>query len=248
VTTTVLRHGLRVLLAALFVFAGVMHLADPAFFHPQVPTWIPGTDIVIRVTGVLFLLGGLGLLGTGRLREVAAVGLMALLLVVWPGNWWGALQPGSYIREGAPNALDWFRVPFQLVFIGLVYWTSRRRHPRVDWNLVATRAGQPARGPRRPDRIGLALIPRRVRRADGRRSRDQAVIRQLSAASVADRLLVRCGAAGWDRRWPEREAIAALPVTGPGTGPSSHSAAPATSHHAARTRRPRLDRTRRNPR
>ena len=155
-TTTVLRHGLRVLLAALFVFAGVMHLADPAFFHPQVPTWIPGTDNIIRVTGVLFLLGGLGLLGTGRLRSLAGVGLMALLLIVWPGNWWGALQPGSYIREGAPNALDWFRVPFQLVFIGLVYWTSS--DGILEWTGTSLRRGGVNRLAGPVDRTGSASL------------------------------------------------------------------------------------------
>lgn len=115
----------RVGTAAFFGTAGVMHLVDPDFFHPQVPTFVPATDLVVRVTGVLFLLGGAGLLTTGRLRRAAALCLVLLLVAVWPGNWWGALQPGSYVRPGAPNALDWVRVPFQLVLIWVVHRLAR---------------------------------------------------------------------------------------------------------------------------
>jgi uncharacterized membrane protein len=155
-TTSVLRHGMRVLLAALFVFAGVMHLADPAFFHPQVPTWIPGTDNVIRVTGVFFLLGGLGLLGTGRSRSLAAVGLMALLLIVWPGNWWGALQPGSYIREGAPT--PWTGSACRSSSSSSASSTGRHGDGILEWTGTSLRRGRVNRLAGPVDRTGSASL------------------------------------------------------------------------------------------
>lgn len=121
--TARLRTVLRYLLVAFFGTAGVMHLVDPAFFYAQVPDFLPAADLVIRVTGLLFLAGAVGLLLPAARRR-AALGLVVLLLVVWPGNWWGALQPGSYVQPGGPEVLDWVRVPFQLVFIALVLWAT----------------------------------------------------------------------------------------------------------------------------
>jgi len=118
-----LRTALRFLLAAFFGVAGVMHLVDPGFFYAQVPTFIPAADLVIRVVGVAFLAGAVGLL-VPAWRRTAALGLVVLLVVVWPGNWWGALQPGSYVSPGGPEALDWVRLPFQFVFIALVLWAN----------------------------------------------------------------------------------------------------------------------------
>ena len=115
----------RLALTAFFGTAGVMHLADPTFFHPQVPDFLPARDVVIAVTGVLFLAGAVGLLAPARIRRYAAIGLVALLLAVWPGNWWGAVEPGSYVNPGGSNAADWIRVPFQLVFVAVVWWANR---------------------------------------------------------------------------------------------------------------------------
>jgi uncharacterized membrane protein len=119
-----LRHALRLVLVAFFGTAGVMHLVDPGFFHAQLPTFLPAADMLIRGFGVLFLVGAAGLLGPRSVRRVAALELMVLLVVVWPGNWWGALQPGSYVSPGGPEVIDWLRVPFQFVLVALVAWAN----------------------------------------------------------------------------------------------------------------------------
>jgi uncharacterized membrane protein len=118
------RLGLRLVLVAFFGVAGVQHLTDPGFFHPQYPDFLPMADAAIRSFGLLVLAGSVGLLGSPAVRRRAAPGLVVLLLLVWPGNWWGALQPGSYVRPGAPNLLDWVRVAFQLVLIAAVVWAN----------------------------------------------------------------------------------------------------------------------------
>jgi uncharacterized membrane protein len=131
---TVIGLAVRIALAVLFVTAGVMHLTDPAFFSPQVPTFVPAADLVIRAVGVPFLVGGVGLLAPARARRWAAGGLILLLLAVWPGNWWGAIQPGSYVSAGGPDCgrLDPGALPARL---------HRRRLRRQSRRAPARRAG-----------------------------------------------------------------------------------------------------------
>ncbi len=119
------RLAVRLAFVALFGVAGVQHLTDPTFFHWQYPSFLPAANIVIRFFGLLFLLGALGLLGPASVRRRATLGLIVVLLLIWPGNWWGALQPGSYIIPDGSNLIDWVRVPFQLVWIALLIFANR---------------------------------------------------------------------------------------------------------------------------
>lgn len=122
--TRVARVALRLALTAFFGVAAVQHVTDPGFFHPQYPDFLPAADVVIPLVGVLFGAGALGLLGPAATRRRAALLLLVLLVAVWPGNWWGAVQPGSYVSPGAPDLLDWLRVPFQPVIALAVVWAN----------------------------------------------------------------------------------------------------------------------------
>ena len=75
----------RLVLAALFLFAGTVHLVDTRLFLPIMPPWIPQPLAAILVSGIAELLGGLGLLAPVRgLRSAAGWGLLALLVAVFP--------------------------------------------------------------------------------------------------------------------------------------------------------------------
>ena len=62
-----IRIFVRILLAALFLFAGTVHLRNPAFFLPIMPPAIPYPILCVIISGVFELLGGLGLLVPLRL-------------------------------------------------------------------------------------------------------------------------------------------------------------------------------------
>lgn len=80
--------GVRALLAALYGFAGYMHLVKPQPFLSITPGWVPYPEAVIWWTGVAEILGGIVLVQpfSKPLRQAAGIGLALYALCVWPAN------------------------------------------------------------------------------------------------------------------------------------------------------------------
>jgi uncharacterized membrane protein len=123
----------RVLLAAVYLAAGVAHLARPEGFLAITPGWVPFPELVIFWTGVAEIAGAVGLF-IPRLRRAAGIGLALYALCVFPANIRHAVEG---IAVGG-TALGWGyhapRLAFQPVFIwwalfagGVTSWPFRRR-------------------------------------------------------------------------------------------------------------------------
>jgi uncharacterized membrane protein len=113
--------ALRIALAAMFVFTAVSH------FHPRtrpdlirmVPASLPAPALLVTATGVLELLGAIGLLVPQAL-PLAAYGLMALLVAMFPANVQAARE-GLMIAGRRAMPLLW-RLPLQLFWIAALWW------------------------------------------------------------------------------------------------------------------------------
>lgn len=113
--------ALRIALAAMFVFTAVSH------FHPRtrpdlirmVPASLPTPGLLVTATGVLELLGAIGLLVPQALPW-AAYGLMALLVAMFPANVHAARE-GLTIAGRRATPLLW-RLPLQLFWIAALWW------------------------------------------------------------------------------------------------------------------------------
>ncbi|MDQ6809655.1 MAG: DoxX family membrane protein [Verrucomicrobiota bacterium] len=117
--------GSRIVLALFFVAAGANHFIEPALYLSIVPSYLPWRPQLVTVSGVAEILGGLGLLFRPTHR-VAAVGLIALLVSVFPANV-EALRTGMSIAGHAvPSWALWARLPLQLVLIWWVYLSGLR--------------------------------------------------------------------------------------------------------------------------
>jgi len=81
-------------LAAMFVLTGVAHFAPPlrASLIAIVPPRLPAPGLLVSFTGVLELLGAVGLLAPAT-RIVAAVCLLLLMLAMFPANIYAARMP-----------------------------------------------------------------------------------------------------------------------------------------------------------
>jgi uncharacterized membrane protein len=83
-----IRSVLRVVLAAFYAFAGVMHIVQPEPFLSIMPDQIPFPEHIVFLTGVAEIFGAIGLLQPFdiRIRRAAGVGLALYALCVWPAN------------------------------------------------------------------------------------------------------------------------------------------------------------------
>lgn len=115
--------ALRALTSLLFVGAGSMHFIRPESYEDIVPSQLPAPGALVAISGVAEILGGLGLLHA-RSRRFAGLGLVALLLAVFPANINMALNADSLGRGVPPWAL-WARLPLQLVLVALVLRVSK---------------------------------------------------------------------------------------------------------------------------
>ena len=114
--------GLKCLLAAFLMTAGVTHFVNPGFFLKIMPPYLPYPSLLHQLAGAAeILLGGLVLVA--RWRRLAAWGLVMLLLAVFPANLHVALN--SHLYPDFPVVLSWARLPLQLVFLAWAWWYTR---------------------------------------------------------------------------------------------------------------------------
>lgn len=123
----------RYFLAFLFINAGVGHFTMEAFFVSIVPDYVPAPRLMVWISGVAEIAGGIGLL-VPKTRRYAAWGLIALLVAVFPANVDMALHPRPWpdapawtgLHDPDPVALV-LRLPLQLLLAGWVYLFARAR-------------------------------------------------------------------------------------------------------------------------
>ena len=114
-------------IAALFLVAGIGHFVIPAWFDRIVPTWIPNPRLATYVSGVAEIAGALGVLYAPT-RRAAGIGLIALLVAVYPAN----INMLQMARASAASStmyltILWLRLPLQPLMVWWVYGAAVRR-------------------------------------------------------------------------------------------------------------------------
>lgn len=118
----------RGLIAAIFVAAGALHFVTPEFYLRIMPPYVPLHREMVALSGAAEILGGVGVL-VPRVRRWAGVGLMLLLVAVFPANVEMALHPARY---GVAPAAAWLRLPLQPLLVLWIWWATRERPDRPD--------------------------------------------------------------------------------------------------------------------
>lgn len=113
-----------VVTAVVFVIAGVLHFVMPRFYMAIMPSYLPRPLLLVYVSGVFEALGGLGLLLPAT-RTAAAIGLVLLLVAVFPAN--VEMLRLAQARGASPGFQVglWLRLPLQAV---LIWWVWRVAH------------------------------------------------------------------------------------------------------------------------
>lgn len=117
-------------IASLFITAGVLHHVIPAWFDRIVPAWIPDARAATLWSGAAEIVGGIGILIPAT-RRYAGVGLIALLIAVFPANI-NMLQMAHASADSSTAYLValWIRLPLQLLMIWWVWRVAVTRPPR----------------------------------------------------------------------------------------------------------------------
>lgn len=114
------KRVLRWLLAGLMTLAGVNHFVSPDVYVGMMPALLPAPLALVYISGIAEIAGGLGLLPR-RTRKLAAWGLIALLIAVFPANVNMAVNSLPLGERAVPLWALWARLPLQLVLIAWAY-------------------------------------------------------------------------------------------------------------------------------
>jgi uncharacterized membrane protein len=108
------------IMAAVYAFAGFNHIANPAFYLAIIPPELPNPEWLNLASGLAEIVLGVFLLEP-RTRVLAAWGIVALLIAVFPANLYAASH-----KLGTDSALlHNARLAFQLVFVAWAWWHTR---------------------------------------------------------------------------------------------------------------------------
>ena len=109
----------KIIFALLFVGGGVNHFLKPQFYLRMMPSYIPAQGLMVQLSGVLEVVLGVLLL-IPQVSQLAAWGLIALLVAVFPANLHMALNADQFSEM--PVIGLWIRLPIQGL---LIYWAYR---------------------------------------------------------------------------------------------------------------------------
>lgn len=119
------RTTLRGLAAVFFIVAGIGHFVKPELYLKIMPPYLPAPALLVVISGIAEIAGGLGLL-LRPVRRAAGWGLITLLIAIFPANIYMLQHPDLF--NLAPWIL-WARLPFQIVFIAWVWFVAIRPSP-----------------------------------------------------------------------------------------------------------------------
>ena len=113
---------MKYLLGVFFVGAGVMHFVNPGFYLKLMPPYLPWHLGLVYLSGIFEIVLGI-LVVIPKYTRLAAWGLIALLIAVFPANIYLAMNP--HLMPNASPTTHLMRLPFQLVFIAWAWWFTR---------------------------------------------------------------------------------------------------------------------------
>ena len=122
------RFGLRLVLVAFYLGAGIFHLKSPQGFIKIVPSFVPWPAQVVWLTGFAEIAGAIGLM-VPRLQKAAGIGLALYAICVFPANINHAV---NQIDIGAlPNSW-WYHGP-RFVLQPILVWCALWCSGVLDW-------------------------------------------------------------------------------------------------------------------
>ena len=124
-----LKNIIRIIFGLSFICASTLHFFTDAELK-IIPPFLPLRRAALYITGIFELLGGIGLL-IPRFKRLAAWGLVALLVAIFPANIYHAVknvQVGGFMNTRLYHVI---RLPLQGVLIWWILWSASETREKI---------------------------------------------------------------------------------------------------------------------
>ena len=109
-------------MVALFAAVGIMHFIKTETFALAMPNYLPEKILLVQLTGVIEILGAIGLL-ISKTRKAAGICIAVFLVCVFPVNLNMALHPENF--HTVPTWVLYLRLPIQGILIWMAMIASK---------------------------------------------------------------------------------------------------------------------------
>ena len=121
---TIIKSFLIIISSIFYVIVGIKHFIEPEYFLSIVPPYLPYHLELVYISGLFEILFGLLILFP-KYRNYGAIGLILLLIAVFPANIYLAQSKEAQEALGATQEIATWRLPIQGVLIWIAYYIRR---------------------------------------------------------------------------------------------------------------------------
>ena len=121
---TIIKSFLIIISSIFYVIVGIKHFIEPEYFLSIVPPYLPYHLELVYISGLFEILFGLLILFP-KYRYYGAIGLILLLVAVFPANIYLAQTKEAQEALGATQEIATWRLPIQGVLIWIAYYIRR---------------------------------------------------------------------------------------------------------------------------
>lgn len=121
---TIIKSFLIIISSIFYVIVGIKHFIEPEYFLSIVPPYLPYHLELVYVSGLFEVLFGILIL-LPKYRYYGAIGLILLLIAVFPANIYLAQNEIAQEAIGATQEIAIWRMPIQGILIWIAYFIRK---------------------------------------------------------------------------------------------------------------------------
>ena len=121
---TIIKSFLIIISSIFYVIVGIKHFIEPEYFLSIVPPYLPYHLELVYISGLFEILFGLLILFP-KYRYYGAIGLILLLVAVFPANIYLAQSKEAQEAIGATQEIATWRLPIQGVLVWIAFFIRR---------------------------------------------------------------------------------------------------------------------------
>ena len=120
-----LQKSILIIISSIFyTIVGIKHFIEPDYFLSIIPPYLPFHIELVYISGFFEILFGLMILFP-KYRYYGSIGLILLLIAVFPANIYLAQSKEAQEAIGASQQIVIWRLPIQGILIWIAYWIRK---------------------------------------------------------------------------------------------------------------------------